>query len=203
MVPVMPRSTPKGLAERNLCGAFLCLYYEKGKDKKQTMVIINNNRQIMLLQWSQQKMKGEFKVRDPKRIPKILSLLQVIWEQQPDVRFHQLISNLQDEYSKQNNGYVKKEAAGDTNDLDFFYLEDEQWEDFLETIVKNLKKEEKSELESNDTKKRTPVSDEVFEQRVKEIAELLSEFGFEKEKVDNFLEAAKKQIQASQKEGTK
>jgi translation initiation factor 2 alpha subunit (eIF-2alpha) len=86
--------------------------------------------------------------------------------------------------------------------LIFFYLEDEQWEDFLETIVENLKKEEKSELESNDTKKRTPVSDEVFEQRVKEIAELLSEFGFEKEKVDNFVEAAKKQIQASQKEGT-
>jgi uncharacterized protein YihD (DUF1040 family) len=157
----------------------------------------------MLLQWFRRKRKGGFKVRDPKRIPKILSLLQMIWEQQPDVRFHQLISNLQDEYSKQNNGYGKKEAVGDTNDLDFFYLEDEQWEDFLETIVKNLKKEEKSELDSDDMESRTPVSDEVFEQRVKEIAELLSEFGFEKEKVDSFLEAAKKQIQAPQKEGTK
>ncbi|MBY6273031.1 MAG: hypothetical protein CW346_12550 [Bacillaceae bacterium] len=90
-------------------------------------------------------------MRVPKRIPKILSLLQAIWEQQPDVRFHQLISNLQAEYSKQNNRYGKKEAAGDTNDLDFFYLEDEQWEDFLETIVKNLKKEEKNELEKGDT----------------------------------------------------
>jgi hypothetical protein len=69
--------------------------------------------------------------------------------------------------------------------------------------VKNLKKEEKSELERNDAKNRTPVTDEVFEQRVKEIAELLSEFGVEKEKVDNFLEAAKRQTHTSQKEGTK
>jgi uncharacterized protein YihD (DUF1040 family) len=137
----------------------------------------------MLLQWIRRKSKGGCKVRDPKRIPKILSLLQAIWEQQPNVRFHQLISNLQDEYSKQNNGYGRKEAAGDTNDLGFYYLEDEQWKDFLETIVKNLKKVEKSELESNDTKKRTTVSDEVFEQRVKEIAELLSEFGFTKKKL--------------------
>jgi hypothetical protein len=75
---------------------------------------------MMLLQWIRR--KGGFRVRDPKRIPKILSLLQVIWEQQPDVRFHQLISNLQDEYSKQNNRYGKKEAAGDieTNNFDFF-----------------------------------------------------------------------------------
>jgi hypothetical protein len=49
----------------------------------------------------------------------------------------------------------------------------------------------------------TSVSDEVFEQRVKEIGELLSELGIVQEKVDDFLEAAKKQTQTSQKEGTK
>lgn len=40
------------------------------------------------------------KVRDPKRIPRILTLLFKIWEQQPDLRFNQLVQNLQSLYSQ-------------------------------------------------------------------------------------------------------
>ena len=56
------------------------------------------------------------------------------------MRFHQLITNLQEEYSIQNNGYSRKEAAGDTNDLDFFYLEDDKRKGFLGVMVNNWKR---------------------------------------------------------------
>ena len=64
-------------------------------------------------------------------------------KQQPDVRFNQLISNLQHVYSEQNGEYGKRKMKernflGDevvSSYLDFFYLEDTEWEAFLEKII--------------------------------------------------------------------
>src|SRR5690606_20523933 len=83
-------------------------------------------------------------------------LIDVIWQQQPDVRFNQLISNLQHMYSAQNEGYGKriemeKTFLGnelDSSYLDFFYLEDYEWEAFLETIVAKTKAD-KEAVENN------------------------------------------------------
>jgi ribosomal protein L16 Arg81 hydroxylase len=63
--------------------------------------------------------------------------------------------------------------------------------DFLETIINHLGKTDNDDLDSDNKKRRTPVPDEVLEQRVKEIGELLSELGVLKEKFDDFLKAAK------------
>ena len=43
-----------------------------------------------------------------KRITRILTLLFKIWEQQPDLRFNQLVQNLQALYSQQNNNFGKR-----------------------------------------------------------------------------------------------
>lgn len=76
-------------------------------------------------------------MREKASIRRILSLLETIWQRQPDMRFNQLISNLQHMYSAQNEGYgkrkvVKKWDSGDveTSYLDFFYLEDAEWKAF-------------------------------------------------------------------------
>lgn len=79
-----------------------------------------------------------------------MSLLQRIWEQQPDVRFNQLISNLQHMYSSQNEGYgqrMTKEKGPlgnvvESSYLDLFYLEDDKWEVFLQRIVDNWEKDD-------------------------------------------------------------
>lgn len=47
-------------------------------------------------------------MREKARIQRILSLLETIWKQQSDVRFNQLISNLQYMYSDQKGGYGKR-----------------------------------------------------------------------------------------------
>lgn len=80
----------------------------------------------------------DMKVRDPKRIPRILTLLFKIWEQQPDLRFNQLVQNLQALYSQQNNNFGKRnfyekdgEITYQNYYIDLFYLEDDQWEQFL------------------------------------------------------------------------
>ena len=87
-------------------------------------------------------------MREKARIQRILSLIDVIWQQQPDVRFNQLISNLQHMYSAQNEGYGKRkmkeqDLLGEEDHasyLDFFYLEDIEWEAFLETIIAKEKR---------------------------------------------------------------
>jgi uncharacterized protein YihD (DUF1040 family) len=84
-------------------------------------------------------------MREKARIQRVLALLETIWEQQPDVRFNQLISNLQHMYSAQHEGYGKREMKEqnllgkevDYSYLDFFYLEDTQWETFLKSLVGN------------------------------------------------------------------
>ena len=54
-------------------------------------------------------------MRDPKRIPEILKLLQECWENVPDWRFCQLIENL-----KRYTGYA-----------DLFYIEDDKFVQYL------------------------------------------------------------------------
>lgn len=82
-------------------------------------------------------------MREKARIQRILALLETIWLQQPDVRFNQLISNLQHMYSAQHEAYGKRKMKEqnflgeevDSSYLDFFYLEDTEWEAFLESLV--------------------------------------------------------------------
>lgn len=88
-------------------------------------------------------------MRELERINRIISLLQYIWEQHPDLRFNQLISTLQRLYSQENNEYGSKKMKevdifGDeveSSYFDFFFLEDNKWENFLEKIVMNIKNE--------------------------------------------------------------
>jgi len=88
------------------------------------------------------------KVRDPKRIPRILTLLFKIWEQQPDLRFNQLVQNLQALYSQQNNNFGKRnfdekdgEITYQNYYIDLFYLEDDQWEQFLRDYWSEIEEE--------------------------------------------------------------
>lgn len=98
-------------------------------------------------------MNEGIKMRDKKRISRILTVLQEIWEYQPDVRFNQLVNNLQYLYSEQNKGYGKrpmviKDGPNDvaTHYLDFFYLEDEEWESFLVRYLHEYKQERQGEI---------------------------------------------------------
>jgi uncharacterized protein YihD (DUF1040 family) len=59
-------------------------------------------------------------MRDPKRIPEFLSILQKCWEQAPDWRFGQLIENL-------------KCFSGKS---DLFYIEDADLEKLLKEYFK-------------------------------------------------------------------
>jgi uncharacterized protein YihD (DUF1040 family) len=83
-------------------------------------------------------------MREKARIHSILSLLEMIWQQQPDVRFNQLISNLQSLYSQRNNDYGKRKVTEkwdngevESSYLDFLHLEDTDWESFLKSLVEN------------------------------------------------------------------
>lgn len=87
-------------------------------------------------------------MRDPNRIKRILTLLQQIWEQQTDVRFNQLLSNLQSLYSQENNSFGRREVytknfidLEKTTYLDFFYLEDDKWEEFLISHLSSIENE--------------------------------------------------------------
>ena len=46
--------------------------------------------------------------REPERINRILSLIQTIWTKYPDLRFFQLVSWLEHEYSKHKEGFGTK-----------------------------------------------------------------------------------------------
>lgn len=90
-------------------------------------------------------------MREVTRIERILDLLKEIWSHMPDVRFNQLVSNLQSMYSQQHSEYGRHTAyRKDTyNNItseyevvyyDFFYLEDDAFEVFLEQYLQELKK---------------------------------------------------------------
>lgn len=74
-------------------------------------------------------------MRSPQRIPELLDLLNQLWHQDPDLRFNQLIYNLQGEFSSQNGGRGRVvETASDgfeTIGFDLFNLEDDEFMDFL------------------------------------------------------------------------
>lgn len=82
-------------------------------------------------------------MREKARIGRIMGLLENIWHQQPDIRFNQLIDNLKRMYSAQNDGFgtrkvKEKDSFGndvESSYLDFFYLEDDKWKTFLESLV--------------------------------------------------------------------
>jgi hypothetical protein len=93
--------------------------------------------------------RGE-NMREKERIFRIMTLLQTIWEKHPDWRFNQLISNLQHMYSSQNDGFgqrMMKEQGSlgyevKSSYLDFFYLEDDKWEEFLQNVIDNKAKDD-------------------------------------------------------------
>ncbi len=82
-------------------------------------------------------------MRDPKRIPEVMNLIQGIWEKQPDTRFNQLIHNLQVEFDERNGmKYLRRFYEKDELEIgiifmessvtDLFYLEDEKFIEFLQ-----------------------------------------------------------------------
>lgn len=113
-------------------------------------------------------------MRDRRRIPRIISLLQKIWEQQQDVRFNQLISNLQSQYSYLNDNYGKKVIDSNRGTyLDLFFLEDDKWEIFLEDYWRDIKDELKKE--------EAKITDEV----INEVINLFLEAGIKQENFDD------------------
>jgi hypothetical protein len=98
------------------------------------------------------KIKGGI-MRDPKRINQAMYYLNKIWMNQPDTRFNQLIYNLQHEFNKvHQDKYTKKlyhkESSQlhfmfvQTNVVELFDVEDDQFIEFLKTKVEQLKPEE-------------------------------------------------------------
>ena len=70
-------------------------------------------------------------MRDPTRIPRIISLLQQLWEIYPDQRFGQLVEN-----------YIT-DGHGQEHDSEcIFHIEDDIWEDYLEKCIIKLKREQ-------------------------------------------------------------
>jgi hypothetical protein len=117
-------------------------------------------------------------MRDPRRIKRGLLLLQQIWEYQPDVRFNQLFSNLQNLYSQQYDNYrirevYKKEFIDleQASYLDFFFLEDDKWEEFLASYL--------SSIEESIEQRREKIDDNV----INEVIELLVEAVIEREQL--------------------
>ena len=77
-------------------------------------------------------------MRDPKRIQEILDLINQIWLKDPDLRFNQLIYNLQSGYSHINYGIGKvteQETDGFSREgYDLFNLEDDSFIEYLRTV---------------------------------------------------------------------
>lgn len=84
-------------------------------------------------------------MRNPKRIPELLVVLQQIWEKQPDTRFNQLVHNLQWEYANLKNAYkdtlYEKDEFKERDIIsyrskqvvDLFNVEDDQFLEFLKS----------------------------------------------------------------------
>ena len=82
-------------------------------------------------------------MRDPERIKKLLNLVNEIWSKDPDLRFNQLIYNLQWGYSQKNGevGQIKEvETDGYTHTgFDLFNLEDRDFMHYLQDVVSSGK----------------------------------------------------------------
>jgi uncharacterized protein YihD (DUF1040 family) len=75
-------------------------------------------------------------MRDPNRIETTLSLLKELWSNNTDLRFNQLIYNLQREFSLENDGKgqiteISQEGIQHVG-YDLFYIEDDIFIQFLE-----------------------------------------------------------------------
>lgn len=75
-------------------------------------------------------------MRDPKRIETTLLLLKELWSNNTDLRFNQLIYNLQREFSLENDGKgqiteISQEGIQHVG-YDLFYIEDDIFIQFLE-----------------------------------------------------------------------
>lgn len=82
-------------------------------------------------------------MRETKRIKRILSLVEQIWSKYPDLRFNQLVNVLSIKFSEANeNKYMDytyskiEDSRGiyfmeDDPTVDLFYVEDDQYEEFL------------------------------------------------------------------------
>ena len=54
-------------------------------------------------------MKGESKLRDPKRIPKLLKVIEELWSNMPDMRLLQLLINVSSKSSESGLFYMEDE----------------------------------------------------------------------------------------------
>lgn len=85
-------------------------------------------------------------MRDPKRIPELLKLIQEIWECDQDLRFLQLVYILQSKYDAQNgsNGKVEEVEKDGFKRIgyDLFNVEDSGFKEFLKEYLEELKKRE-------------------------------------------------------------
>jgi len=63
------------------------------------------------------------KMRDPSRIPRLISMLESYWEKNPDMRLCQIFSNL---------------AVGTNFSSDPYYLEDDLFEEILRIKLRDL-----------------------------------------------------------------
>ena len=121
--------------------------------------------------------KGEiFVMRDAGRIPRMTTLLEKIWEYQPDVRFNQLVSNLQSQYSQQHDHYGERVIDSERGTyLDMFFLEDDKWERFLESYS--------GEIEEGLKKREAEITNDVINQ----VIELFLEAGLKEKEFDEDL----------------
>jgi len=78
-------------------------------------------------------------MRDPKRIAEILALINQVWSKYPDLRFQQLMYNLQSGFSKENNNLgrvVEAEKDGfEKIGFDMFNVEDAQFMNYLKEVA--------------------------------------------------------------------
>ncbi len=79
-------------------------------------------------------------MREPERIERIIKKLQNLWNKYPDQRFLQLIFNLQEEYALYNDDFgLVGDAINGPRAYDHFYLEDTDFENFLDDKIKKGK----------------------------------------------------------------
>ncbi len=80
-------------------------------------------------------------MRDPDRIHEILKLLEMAWTRDPDLRFNQLLYNLQYGYSQSNGGIGQvKDVSSDGFErigFDLFNLEDDDFISYVRAVVEN------------------------------------------------------------------
>lgn len=80
-------------------------------------------------------------MRDPGRIHEILKLLEQAWITDPDLRFNQLLYNLQYGYSQSNGciGQVKEVSSDGFERIgfDLFNLEDDDFMSYVREVVEN------------------------------------------------------------------